>query len=312
MSATVYSSEMDEQPLFQASPLFPECGFGDGTIRPVSSDWLTPSTTDQNSPSRFSSDSPPMPGHDGYFSGRRMVPALNAALELPGPGPSCVPVHDPSRCRATWPGQSALSGQRFSHGPAHSLASVGDTVNFGSPIPGLDVLSGDGDDGDDNDDDGQDQDGSTAQRTGHSHSLSDSQGPLNCPYYRRNKRRFNVRDHWKCTKQYTNLSNVKSHIGECHKRTRVSDDVEDGITEDIAERLIARKNHSKISTWESLWRVLFPLDVDVPPQGMSLSNQIRRRDGLETATTHCLTRFLPRHSISAMPPSRGRRVPSDR
>ncbi|KAL2172483.1 hypothetical protein VTG60DRAFT_5237 [Thermothelomyces hinnuleus] len=152
---------------------------------------------------------------------------------------------------------------------------------------------GGGGGGDSGDDDGEEQNDRIAQKTSHRHSRSVSQGPLNCPYHKRNKVRFNVREHWKCTKPFANLSNVKSvsadsaqpwplfvcadyslecriHIGKYHRRTRSSDNVEDGITEDIAKRLIARKKYSKISTWESLWKILFPRDVEVPPQGMLL------------------------------------------
>lgn len=66
-------------------------------------------------------------------------------------------------------------------------------------------------DGGDDDKNGEDD---SEEKTGHKHSNSVSQGQLNCPYHRRNKRRFNVRDHWKCTRPFTNLSNVKSVLAD--------------------------------------------------------------------------------------------------
>ncbi|KAL2176391.1 uncharacterized protein P884DRAFT_278482 [Thermothelomyces heterothallicus CBS 202.75] len=68
----------------------------------------------------------------------------------------------------------------------------------------------DGGGGDSGDNDGEEQNDRIAQKTSHRNSRSVSQGPLNCPYHKRNKIRFNVREHWKCTKPFANLSNVKS------------------------------------------------------------------------------------------------------
>ncbi|AEO56503.1 hypothetical protein MYCTH_2301536 [Thermothelomyces thermophilus ATCC 42464] len=69
---------------------------------------------------------------------------------------------------------------------------------------------GDGGDGDSGDNDGEEQNDRIARKTSHRNSRSVSLGPLNCPYHKRNKVRFNVREHWKCTKPFANLSNVKS------------------------------------------------------------------------------------------------------
>ncbi|KAK3297414.1 uncharacterized protein B0H64DRAFT_123872 [Chaetomium fimeti] len=101
-------------------------------------------------------------------------------------------------------------------------------------------------------------------------------GPLNCPYRKRNKERFNIRDHVKCTNPFKEFAHLKSHIKTCHKRQRpliqhegqVEGDVEDGITEDIDNLLVARKNRHKVSNWEVLWKTLFPLDTKVPSPGM--------------------------------------------
>ncbi|KAH6850689.1 hypothetical protein B0I37DRAFT_404461 [Chaetomium sp. MPI-CAGE-AT-0009] len=97
--------------------------------------------------------------------------------------------------------------------------------------------------------------------------------PLNCPYRKRNKERFNIRDHAKCTNPFKEFSHLKSVPLEIPRQKCLwpltqqeghVDDVEDGITEDIDNLLIARKNRHKVSNWEGLWKTLFPYDTVVP------------------------------------------------
>lgn len=132
---------------------------------------------------------------------------------------------------------------------------------------------------------------------------------LSCPFRKRNPVRFNVRDHQSCAVQsFPDISQLKRHVKNFHKPRSASvfacprckqdmktketyekhlavpnnkictpqevppsPDPESGITSRIEDLLNGRKANSKIDTWDSLWRTLFPLDLDpldpdfVPP-----------------------------------------------
>lgn len=44
---------------------------------------------------------------------------------------------------------------------------------------------------------------------------------------------------------------------------------EDGINARVDALLIDRKGATKVSTWRSLWKVLFPEDTEIPSPGLS-------------------------------------------
>ncbi|KAK0723323.1 hypothetical protein B0T26DRAFT_750602 [Lasiosphaeria miniovina] len=132
---------------------------------------------------------------------------------------------------------------------------------------------------------------------------------LSCPFRKRNPVRFNVRDHQSCAVQsFPDISQLKRHVKNFHKPRSASvfacprckqdmktkeayedhlavpnneictpqevppsPDPESGITSRIEDLLNGRKANSKIDTWDSLLRTLFPLDLDpldpefVPP-----------------------------------------------
>ncbi|KAK3296506.1 uncharacterized protein B0H64DRAFT_475298 [Chaetomium fimeti] len=131
-------------------------------------------------------------------------------------------------------------------------------------------------------------------------SLGSEYGQLSCPYRKRNKARFNLRNYPKCSKPFRNIGLLKFHVRESHAEKIVyscprcwlrfgshtdmkrhqadqscvarpwpqwharSRDVEDGIDTRTASLLIERKSPYKVSTWEELWRTLFPDDAEVP------------------------------------------------
>ncbi|KXX75733.1 hypothetical protein MMYC01_207803 [Madurella mycetomatis] len=118
---------------------------------------------------------------------------------------------------------------------------------------------------------GEDQgDGSgTGHNLSNQEALQATGGPLSCPYRKRNKKRFNYRTHRGCTAPFKTISLVKL---EGHERRRATEepqrkDVEDGITPQVENILIERQGASKVCTWESLWKALFPNDTEIPSQG---------------------------------------------
>ncbi|KAK4218615.1 hypothetical protein QBC37DRAFT_274665 [Rhypophila decipiens] len=123
-----------------------------------------------------------------------------------------------------------------------------------------------------------------------------------CPYRKRNPLRFNVRDKNVCaTHSFTDMSQLKKHIRAHHPPVQrsaglfscprccqgfpVKDDLdghlrqavmcsvaddqgganpEDGITGKIITSLEARTVKAKIDNWDSLWKLLFPHDQEIP------------------------------------------------
>ena len=108
-------------------------------------------------------------------------------------------------------------------------------------------FGGDSEDGDDDhtqqsDDnrncDSNDQEEKGAAKTKASSATSQSapEGPLNCPYYKRNKKRFNVRRHIKCTRPFSGFSSLKSVLHrspsekpQCADSTAHAEDTSDSI-----------------------------------------------------------------------------------
>ncbi|KAK3318962.1 hypothetical protein B0H66DRAFT_253923 [Apodospora peruviana] len=125
---------------------------------------------------------------------------------------------------------------------------------------------------------------------------------FSCPYRKRNPLRFNVRDYYVCaTHSFTDMSQLKKHIRAHHPPVQRSaglflcprccqgfplkDDLdrhlrqavvcpladdqggtnpEDGITQKIISSLEARSVKAKIDNWDSLWKLLFPSDREIP------------------------------------------------
>ncbi|KAL2195609.1 hypothetical protein P885DRAFT_79048 [Corynascus similis CBS 632.67] len=104
---------------------------------------------------------------------------------------------------------------------------------------------------------------------------------LSCPFRKRNPLRFNVRDSQACAVMaWQNISLLKQAMGSrealeahasvgkdqiCDPRTVPSSaDPEEGITSGIEDILNDRKAGTKIDDWTSLWRLLFPGDIEVP------------------------------------------------
>ncbi len=68
----------------------------------------------------------------------------------------------------------------------------------------------------------------------------------------------------------------KSHIETCLTRSpppqgSSSVDVENGVTSNVADRLVARANGLRVGTWGDLWHLLFPDDQVVPPPSRLIS-----------------------------------------
>ncbi|KAK3933842.1 hypothetical protein QBC46DRAFT_414429 [Diplogelasinospora grovesii] len=113
---------------------------------------------------------------------------------------------------------------------------------------------------------------------------------LSCPYRKRNRKRFNYRDHETCTRPWEDISSLKQHILSQHQRhqccrcqkrfsslkelnnhlrcpleqlcevvhqSQTDDNVEDGVT-------IHLLKDDKICAWNDLWKVLFPNDRVIP------------------------------------------------
>ncbi|KAK9773214.1 putative C2H2-type domain-containing protein [Seiridium cardinale] len=120
---------------------------------------------------------------------------------------------------------------------------------------------------------------------------------LSCPYRKRNPSRFNVRDHQGCAlTSYATYTLLKRHIEKSHQRKEISSpyfcqrckerfrnqdeweihirhwvcefrpvasvDPEDGITEKIMQIFAARRRSQRVYDWPTLWRTLFPDDID--------------------------------------------------
>ena len=59
------------------------------------------------------------------------------------------------------------------------------------------------------------------------------------------------------------------HDQVCHvEKSQSLNDPEDGINKHVDEMLAERRHGLKISSWEDLWRSLFPGDDLIPPSGM--------------------------------------------
>ncbi|KAL2015056.1 hypothetical protein VTK56DRAFT_6422 [Thermocarpiscus australiensis] len=123
---------------------------------------------------------------------------------------------------------------------------------------------------------------------------------LPCPFRVRNPARFNVRDHELCAKAlFDSIYELKHHIISYHRRKRTyyqcprcnlrfdmeaalqdhlllpkdqmcevnwafSGDPEDGITDAVERRLVMWDDPADSPTWDCIWHLIFPNDVEVP------------------------------------------------
>ncbi|ROV97024.1 hypothetical protein VSDG_04134 [Cytospora chrysosperma] len=150
------------------------------------------------------------------------------------------------------------------------------------------------DDADDGSEDDSEQ--PKRQKTGDEHD-----GNYICPYREHNALRFNVRTHPYCAlSSFKSLTLLKRHIKNFHRRSAneshrchrcrcsfpdeetlvnhqrddkrcevapdpdVYEDPEDGISTSVMQKLAGRAKGTKISSWEAIWRLLFPQDEYVP------------------------------------------------
>ncbi len=75
----------------------------------------------------------------------------------------------------------------------------------------------------------------------------------------------------RCWSEFGTAREREEHLqtGDCSKREpptveRCGSDPEDGFEESHAKELIKRKEEDKIGDWATLYKWLFPRDVDVP------------------------------------------------
>ncbi|KAK3942529.1 hypothetical protein QBC46DRAFT_426374 [Diplogelasinospora grovesii] len=186
-------------------------------------------------------------------------------------------------------------------GKKRAAEDEGDGTGGGDRNTPQDNGDGDGDDNNNNNNSNNDDNGGNNKR--HKKGTEGqnlSKSKLSCPYRKRNKARFNYRDHEACARLSSkDLPALKSHIREKHRRTKehplrcqmcgenfpsLADlqqhsknrkckpvdplqmglNPEDGITDDINEVLRDRKEEGKIRSWENLWKRLFPNDTEIP------------------------------------------------
>lgn len=93
----------------------------------------------------------------------------------------------------------------------------------------------------------------------------------------------------------------------------VSINREDGISPTIEDVLNERRSDSKVDSWESLWRTLFPEDEIVPEPGKPLLNILRYSDPLTSPAFVPVVESLELekafdHKISSLTPELGRRI----
>ncbi|KAK4189152.1 hypothetical protein QBC35DRAFT_472990 [Podospora australis] len=156
-------------------------------------------------------------------------------------------------------------------------------------------------DGSKDSDEGSDDD-ANAQRSGSKRTRVQISpgGPFNCPFRVRNRRRFNcVSDHSCANTKFDTITKVKYHVGTNHTRPETfnclrchstslssgaltehlqsqtsqmctprdrhhQQNPEDGITREMETILRSKKNGVKVSTWDGVWRVIFPQDTHIP------------------------------------------------
>lgn len=79
----------------------------------------------------------------------------------------------------------------------------------------------------------------------------------------------------RCYSQFASLADLVEHRLATPCRLQYvllppERDVEDGITPDVAQRLLARSSRDRVATWEDLWTTLFPDDLEIPSSGTLL------------------------------------------
>jgi hypothetical protein len=63
-------------------------------------------------------------------------------------------------------------------------------------------------------------------------------------------------------------------VGPQPEAAENAEDVEDGIDVTVASLLSERKETLNIRTWDGLWRVLFPSDVEIPSPSASFASSL--------------------------------------
>ena len=81
----------------------------------------------------------------------------------------------------------------------------------------------------------------------------------------------------RCRRTFPTPEELQTHIMlparqicEPATQTRLLREVEEGITADVQGVLTSRRFSGRVSSWEELWRLLFPEDTHIPPPGLSL------------------------------------------
>ncbi|KAK0744476.1 hypothetical protein B0T21DRAFT_281204 [Apiosordaria backusii] len=134
---------------------------------------------------------------------------------------------------------------------------------------------------------------------------TDAPGPkYPCPFRKRNPVRFNIREHDSCAQTPFSFMELRKHIVSHHKqrykprqcrrckvqfgsdmallehlmlpKDQICDvnsspgnyDQEDGISPEIEKALHDPKQADDSWTWESIWRLLFPCDTEIPDSGL--------------------------------------------
>lgn len=153
-----------------------------------------------------------------------------------------------------------------------------------------------------------------------------------CPFRVRNPVRFNIRDHEVCAMtSFESLADLRHHVMSYHRRRamphqcqrckvgfptqRFLDDhlmlpkdemcdtvpagtprnPEDGISEDVDKTLASGNG---IRTWDDLWRLIFPMDDQIPSSGKQQSREPRADLMKEAMTTNSPCRLPSRNRTS--------------
>ncbi|KAK3370384.1 hypothetical protein B0H63DRAFT_315385 [Podospora didyma] len=156
-------------------------------------------------------------------------------------------------------------------------------------------------DGEDNNNSNTNNSGKPPKRKAEVHQRWEQ--PLSCPFRKRNRQRFNYRLHKSCTNPFKDVQAVKAHVRNWHKLSVEqsshqcprcwetfsskkgltqhashpvdqicepreqpvnNNEPEDGITDKTSNSLVARKGKDKVSSWDDMWNLLFPDDINVP------------------------------------------------
>lgn len=150
-----------------------------------------------------------------------------------------------------------------------------------------------------------------------------------CPFRARNPVRFNIRAHRSCAlTPYESVATLKAHIKRCHNQrscprchngfaddealqshlqsedtercrkrspSRIPRDPEDGISFEVDRLLVERKRKSKLATWNSIYRELFPSDASLPEPDFHAPVELDEVEAFITASMPGLNDRLQQH-----------------